>query len=168
MLLHAGINGTTLDWSPDGKWILYHQQERDTGFDLWLLPLDDDRKPVPYLQTPSNEAFGAFSPSGGWIAYQSDESGQNQIYIQTMPSGSAKYQISTAGGTYPHWRRDSKELFYVSTEGKLMAAPMTLGAPVPASSPRELFAGIRRSPVWTVGAFWSTFPLLQKKPRRRP
>jgi Tol biopolymer transport system component len=99
LLLHAGINGTTLDWSPDGKWILYHQQERDTGFDLWLLPLDGDRKPVPYLQTPSNEALGAFSPSGRWIAYQSDESGQNQIYIQTMPSSSAKYQISTAGGT---------------------------------------------------------------------
>jgi Tol biopolymer transport system component len=142
LLLHAGINGTTLDWSPDGKWILYHQQERDTGFDLWLLPLDGDRKPIPYLQTPANEALGAFSPSGRWIAYQSDESGQNQIYIQTMPSGNAKYQISTAGGTYPHWRRDSKELFYVSTEGKLIAVPMTLGAPVPASSPRELFAGV--------------------------
>jgi Tol biopolymer transport system component len=142
LLLHAGINGTTLDWSPDGKWILYHQQERQTGLDLWLLPLDGDRTPVPYLQTPSSEAFGAFSPDGHWVAFQSDETGRNQIYVQTMPSSSAKYQISTAGGTLPQWRRDGKELFYVTTDGTLMAVPMALGAPVRAGAPHALFAGV--------------------------
>ena len=139
LLLHAGVNGVPLDWSPDGKWIVYQQSDQKTALDLWLLPLEGDRKPIPYLQTPFNEANGAFSPDGRWMAYQSNESGQDQIYVQTIPASGAKYQISNAGGVQPTWRRDGKELFYVSTDQKLMAVPIVLGARVEPGTPQALF-----------------------------
>ena len=142
MLLRGGVSATPLDWSPDGKWILYQQTGQNAGIDLWLLPLDGDRKPVLYLQTPFNERAGAFSPDGRWIAYQSNESGQDQIYVQTIPASGAKYQISSAGGTEPRWRRDGKELFYVSPDQKLMAVPMALGARVEPGTPQALFAAV--------------------------
>jgi hypothetical protein len=73
------------------------------------------------------------------MAYQSNESGQFQIYVQTVPLSGAKYQISTSGGTFPRWRRDGKELFYVSADQKLMAVSAKLGATVEAGTPQPLF-----------------------------
>jgi Tol biopolymer transport system component len=144
LLLHAGVNGFPQDWSPDGKWIVYQQTGQKTAADLWLLPLEGDRKPMPYLQTPFNETLARFSPGVAgaprWMAYQSNESGQDQIYVQAIPASGAKYQVSTSGGTQPAWRRDGKELFYFSADLKLMAVPITLGTSVVPGTPQELFA----------------------------
>jgi eukaryotic-like serine/threonine-protein kinase len=139
LLLHAGINGYPQDWSPDGKWIVYQQTGQKTPGDLWLLPLSGDRKPVPYLQTPFVESSAKFSPDGKWMAYQSNESGQFQVYVQTIPASGAKYQISSAGGGLPQWRRDGRELFYISADQKLMAVPVKLGATVEVGTPQPLF-----------------------------
>jgi len=76
------------------------------------------------------------------MAYQSNESGQDQIYVQTIPTSGAIYQISNAGGTVPRWRRDGKELFYISTDQKLMAVPTALGARVEPGTPQALFAAV--------------------------
>jgi serine/threonine protein kinase/Tol biopolymer transport system component len=139
LLLHAGVNGLTLDWSPDGKWIVYQQTGEKTANDLWLLPLEGDHKPVPYLQTPFDEQFARFSPDGKWMAYQSNESGQNQVYVQSVPPSGAKYQISAEGGTAPQWRRDGRELYYVSADQKLTAVPIKLGSTVEPGMPQPLF-----------------------------
>ena len=139
LLLRAGINGIPGDWSPDGKWIVYRRDEPKTGADLWLLPLSGDRKPVSYLQTPYSEVAARFSPDGRWLAYHSNESGSNQIYVQSVPPNGAKYQASSGGGVQPQWRRDGKELFYVSADHKLMAVPIKLGATVEAGAPQALF-----------------------------
>jgi len=139
LLLHSGLNGFPNDWSPDGKWIVYEQTGQKTGSDLWLLPLNGDRKPVIYLQTPFDELNARFSPDGRWMAYQSNESGQIQVYVQTVPVSGAKYQISISGGSSPRWRPDGKELFYVSADRKLMAAPVKLGATIEAGTPQPLF-----------------------------
>jgi serine/threonine protein kinase/Tol biopolymer transport system component len=139
LLLHAGVNGFSEDWSPDGKWIVYAQTGEKTGYDLWLLPLEGDRKPMLYLQTPFDEQSARFSPDGKWMAYQSNESGQNQIYVQAVPLTGAKYQISAAGGTVPRWRRDGKELYYASADQKLMAVPIKLGSTVEPGTPQPLF-----------------------------
>jgi len=139
LLLHAGLNGFPGDWSPDAKWIVYTRTGQNTANDLWLLPLEGDRKPVPYLQTPFDEQLARFSPDGKWMAYQSNESGQNQIYVQSVPPSGAKYQISAAGGTMPRWRRDGKELFYASADQKLMAVPIKLGSTVEPGTPQPLF-----------------------------
>jgi hypothetical protein len=139
LLIHAGINGFPLDWSPDGKWIVYQQTKQKTAFDLWLLPVSGARTPVPYLQNPFDENEARFSPDGRWMAYVSNESGLSQIYVQSVPPSGTKYQISAAGGVAPHWRRDGKELFYVSADQKLMAAPINLGAMVEVGAPQALF-----------------------------
>jgi eukaryotic-like serine/threonine-protein kinase len=139
LLVHAGLNASPDDWSPDGKTIVYQQGGQNTGFDLWLLPLDANRKPVPYLQTQFNEENAQFSPDGKWMAYDSDESGQTQVYIQAVPPNGSKWQVSNAGGLQPTWRRDGKELFYISTDDKLMAAPIKLGSTVAPGTPQFLF-----------------------------
>ncbi len=138
-LLRAAVAGYSEDWSPDGKWLVYQQTSLKTGRDLWLLPLTGERKPIPYLQTPFDETGGKFSPDGKWMAYQSNDSGGFQIYVQTVPLSGAKYQISSSGGTEPQWRRDGKELFYVSADQKLTAVPVKLGATVEAGTPQPLF-----------------------------
>jgi Tol biopolymer transport system component len=143
LLLHAGINGYPTDVSPDGKFIVYQQTDAKTGNDLWLLPLGRDHRPIIYLQTAFNEVNAHFSPglqdSPRWMAYQSDESGRDQIYIQAVPATGAKYQISTAGGTNARWRQDGHELYFLSADRKLMAAHVTLGVSLQIGTPQELF-----------------------------
>jgi len=102
------------DWSPDGRFILYRDQDPKTSWDLWVLPLTGDRKPQSVLRTAFREIQGRFSPDGRWIAYVSDESGTNQVYVQSFPPSGNKWQISTGGGSQPRWRRDGKELFFVA------------------------------------------------------
>ena len=147
-LLRTGVNGFPDDWSPDGKWIIYQQLGQKTGIDLWLLPLNGDRKPIPYLQTSFDEQGAQFSPDGKWMTYDSNESGQRQVYIQAVPPNGSKWQISTSGGENAVWRRDGKELYYVSADLKLMTVPIKLGASVEPGTPQPLFAvGSFRQPL---------------------
>ena len=140
LLLAGGTNDRPSDWSRDGKFVVYESFGGATGTDLWLLPMEGDHKPLPYLQTPFNEGNAQFSPDGRWMAYSSNESGQAQVYVQAIPASGAKWQISPAGGDQPRWRRDGKELFYISADQKLMAVPVKSGAAFEASAPRSLFA----------------------------
>jgi serine/threonine protein kinase len=131
------------DWSRDGKYLLYSQNDSETSLDLWALPLDGDRKPVPVLQSPFLESGGQFSPDGKWVAYHSTESGRIEVYIRAFPSSSGKWQISNRGGAIPRWRADGKELFYVSPDFKMMAVTIRVSAAsVEADTPRELFAAL--------------------------
>jgi Tol biopolymer transport system component len=115
-LLSGGINSRPLDWSPDGRSVVYQEFGRTTGQDLWILPLEGDRKPRPYLATPFDERDAQFSSDGRWMAYASNESGLLQVYVQSIPASGSKFQISSAGGIQPRWRRDGKELFYISAD----------------------------------------------------
>ena len=90
------------------------EQSLETGYDLWVLPLEGERKPVPYLQTQFNEQMGQFSPDGRWVAYTSSESGRGEIYIQPYPADGGKWQVSTDGGRQSRWRADGKELYYLT------------------------------------------------------
>ena len=127
LLLPVGSNATTLDISRDGRLLLYSVTGTNTKDDLWIVPLEGERTPVKYLDGPAEERHGQFSPDGRRIAYSSDESGQFQVYVQTVPVTGDKRQISTQGGSRPRWRKDGKELYYVSADDKLMAVPVTLG-----------------------------------------
>jgi dipeptidyl aminopeptidase/acylaminoacyl peptidase len=128
-LLYAdGLDKSPTSWSPDGKFLLYSTPVRNpkTGADLWILPNPLGKpgasKPYPLLQTPFNERFGLFSPNGKWIAFQSNESGRNEIYATPFPGPGAKRQISAAGGRFPRWRGDGKEVFYLAPDNRLMSA----------------------------------------------
>lgn len=111
-----------------------------TGNDLWVLPLFGERKPIPFLQTRFNEFYGVFSPDGRWVAYTSNESGRTEVYVAAFPGAGGKRQISTAGGTMPRWRRDGREIFYLSPDNTLMAAAVNgQGASFAVASVAALF-----------------------------
>jgi len=112
------------DWSPDGRLLMYTKVSPATLYDLWVLPTSGDRTPVPVLVTPFNESHGQFSPDGKWIAYTSNESGQEEIYVRSMPA-TGSTRVSTSGGSFSRWRADGKELFYRALDGRLMAVPVT-------------------------------------------
>jgi len=99
-----------LSWSPDGKLLAFTEMHPDTGADLWILPRGGE--PYPFVQTRANEPAGAFSPDGRFLAYQSDESGRPEIYIQPFPGPGARVLVSTAGGKEPVWSRSGSELYY--------------------------------------------------------
>ena len=104
LLLNDEFGNTPAGWSPDGHFLLYLSNGRPTGYDLFLLPLSGDRKPVAFLNTKFNEHLGRFSPDGRWIVYYSDESGRFEVYVAPFPGPGGKRQISTTGGNKPRWR----------------------------------------------------------------
>jgi len=128
------------DWSLDGRFIVYQNLSPKTQSDLWVLPLFGDRQPRPFLQTEFNEWQGRLSPDGKWMAYDSDESGEIKVYVRPFSATGGVWQISASGGEQPVWRHDGKELFYVSSEKKLMAVPVEANSPnFRAGAPQELF-----------------------------
>ena len=138
-LLVSDQNKNPADWSPDGRFLLFRTLDAKTGFDLWALPMDGDRKPFPVVQSAFDDRDGQFSPDGRWLAYQSDRSGRSEIYLQPFPGPGDPLQVSTAGGAQVRWRHDGQELFYIALDGRLMAVSTRLvaggsidfGAPVP-------------------------------------
>jgi eukaryotic-like serine/threonine-protein kinase len=121
------------DWSRDGRFIIYQIPGTKTGQDLWIAPQlapseTGDRKPFPYLQTEFDERHGRFSPDGRWVAYSSNESGRDEVYVQSFPASGARFQISAGGGIEPQWRKDGRELFYISEDRTLMAVPVKLAS----------------------------------------
>jgi Tol biopolymer transport system component len=134
--------------SRDGKWLAYTQYESETRADIYLLPLAGDspvspgagRKPQVFLKTPFNERDGKISPDGRWLAYASDETGRDEIYVQTIPPGGGKWQVSVDGGFGPLWAANGKELFYRS-ENKVMVVSYTSAPAFSPSPPQKLFDG---------------------------
>jgi eukaryotic-like serine/threonine-protein kinase len=125
-------------WTPDGSTILY-LEAATKGTELWGVPVAGERKPFPYLQNGFNLTNPQLSPDGRWVAYASNESGRNEIYVQSFPTPSAKAQVSLEGGNQPRWRRDMKELFYTASDRRLMAVPITVGAALTPGPPAVLF-----------------------------
>jgi serine/threonine-protein kinase len=123
--------------SPDGKTLLLSELDPETGFDIVLLPMDGRRRPESFLETPFNEVGAAFSPDGRWIAYVSDESGQNEVYVRAYPEG-GKRLISVGGGTEPVWAPNGRELFYRNQEW-MMAVSLETEPSFEAGKPRPLF-----------------------------
>jgi eukaryotic-like serine/threonine-protein kinase len=127
--------------SPDGRLLAYQRRDPKSGWDLLILPTTGDAKPIPLRVTSFNEINPEFSPDGRFLAYASNESGRNEIYVQSYPGPGRTWQISTAGGTDPHWRRDGKELYYRGLDQKLMAVEIRGGDALEAGIPKALFQG---------------------------
>ena len=131
------------DWSSNGKFLLYMMNSNDVASKaqpgLWLLPLAD-RKSIPFLTTRFTKGRGRFSPDGRWIAYTSDESGRNEIYVKDFSGGGFKLQVSNKGGDFVRWRKDDKELFYLAPDRKLMSVAVRAGfGTLDVSAPNGLF-----------------------------
>jgi eukaryotic-like serine/threonine-protein kinase len=127
------------DWSSDGASIAVSAQGGGTRWDILLRPVAPGAKTVPFAVTPSTEWFARFSPDGRWISYTSQESGRPEVYVRPFPGPGGKYQVSTQGGAHARWRRDGKELFYLTLQGDLMAVNVTAAPAFQVSSPQRLF-----------------------------
>ena len=127
------------DVSRDGRLLAFLNEVASTVWNIWLLPLAGDRKPSPWRQTRFSESSPRFSPDGRWIAYESDESGDPEVYVALTEGSGEKQRISPGGGRRPRWRRDGKELYYLATGNLVMAVPMSLGAEIVAGAPAPLF-----------------------------
>jgi Tol biopolymer transport system component len=128
------------DWSPDGRHVLFQRAGKNTGWDLWVLPLFGDREARPLIQTPSDDGQGQFSPDGRWVAYTSNESGRPEVYVQHFPPTGAQRQVSVAGGMLPKWRGDGRELFFiVPGTGRMMAADVITEENFQSNTPHFLF-----------------------------
>jgi Tol biopolymer transport system component len=130
------------DWSRDGRFLLY-SETLARGADLWVLPLEHEGTPFPFLATEFDETSASFSPDGRWVAYMSNESGRFEIYVRDFAPGRSssrmKYQISSGGGFSPRWRRDGREIYY-RRGTKLYAASVTVsGTELQVSAGRVLF-----------------------------
>jgi serine/threonine protein kinase/Tol biopolymer transport system component len=126
-------------WSPDGRVLLFEQTDPASGSDIWVLPVQGDRTPHPYLATRFSEGDAQFSPDGKWVAYTSDESGRNEVYVQSFPDLRQSLQISTGGGVSPRWAPSGRELYFLSNERRLMAVKITRANPLQVGTPTPLF-----------------------------
>jgi len=108
------------DWSPDGKFLTYIEGAQG-GWAIWMLPLDGERKPFLFHKSQFAEREASFSPDGKWVSYCSNESGDYKVYVVPFPGPGGKWQVSPTGGCGPRWRRDGKEIFYLSSDNKMMA-----------------------------------------------
>ena len=129
------------DWSRDGKHLLYHRLDPETGSDIWYLERgegDGAWQPHPFLNTLSRDQGPSLSPNSRYVAYVSDESGRDEVYVQPFPQGGRKVTVSSSGGTQVRWSRDGKELFYV--EGStLVAVPVSMGPGLSLGTATRLF-----------------------------
>ncbi len=126
--------------SPDGRTLAFTDYGASARGDIWILPLEGERKPKVFLQTPFNEFDPRFSPDGRWLAYTSDESGTNEVYVQSFPGPGGKWQVSAGGGNSPVWAHNGRELFY-RKDDKMMVVPITTRPQFSSASPKFLFAG---------------------------
>jgi dipeptidyl aminopeptidase/acylaminoacyl peptidase len=139
------------DWSPDGKLLLITAQVSDTERTIWALPLDPSRLPSQIVRTAARNDEQHWSPDGRFIAYQSNESGQSEVYVIPFPPDGRRWRISSGGGQEPRWRADGKELYYLSLDYALMSVKTNVGTKtLAASPPSHVFGGRSAEPALMV------------------
>ena len=166
LMFESGENKFPTSWSRDGRFLLFTSENAKTSFDLWALPMEGrtaempgTSKPLPVVQTDYGEFGAKFSPDSRWIAYTSNETGKNEVYLQPFTAStngaspaSGKSIVSSGGGNPPSWRGDGKELYYTSLEGKMMAVEIATNPTTKASIPHALFQMPQNAFPWDVAS----------------
>jgi Tol biopolymer transport system component len=140
LILHNGLEQFASDWSKDGKYILYTR-----GSELWVLTYPELTSSL-FLKSPAIVTGAQFSPNGKWVAYSSNETGRWEVYVTSFPEARGKWQVSVGAGEQPRWRSDGKELFFLSAENRMMAAPVTTETNLDFGTPIALFQTAPRQP----------------------
>jgi serine/threonine protein kinase/Tol biopolymer transport system component len=146
LLLKSSGFASADSWSRDGRFLLYQVVDPKTNWDIWVLPLEGDKKPIPFLVTEFKEHDARFSPDGHWVAYDSNESGNYEIYVRSFAMNSAgtaveagsKWQISEGYGDQPCWRGDGRELYYRAQDGEVMAVEIVTNPKFKPGKPQPL------------------------------
>lgn len=131
---------TPYSCSPDGKYLAFGESNPTTGSDIWILPLSGERKQQSFLGTTFGETLPSFSPDSRWLAYQSNELGRTEIYVQSFPGRNGKLKISVDGGSSSHWAGNGRELFYRSGR-ETLAVDIKTEPILTAGKPMLLFEG---------------------------
>jgi serine/threonine protein kinase len=130
----------SVDWSSDGRYIIEESVDTEkTGYKIWVLPLFGDRKPFQYLNSQFNETDAKLSPDGHWLAFVSDKSKRNQVYVTSFPKPGKDWPISVNGGDRPIWSRNGKELYFISADQKMMVVDLKPGSKFDYGMPKALF-----------------------------
>ena len=116
-------------FTPDGKFLIYDQIGPNTHHDIWVLPMDGSRTPHAYRQTPFDEQNEAISPDGHWLAYTSDETGRTEVYVESFPTPGTRFQVTTTGGGGLVWRKDGKQVYVASPDGRTVLLADVLPGP---------------------------------------
>ncbi|MGH9317802.1 MAG: TolB family protein, partial [Thermoanaerobaculia bacterium] len=139
-LVEGETHSHVSSWSPDGRTLVYTEFDPVSSGDIWALTLGEKVTRRPWLRTPFNERAARFSPDGHWLAYTSNESGRDEVYVQPFPGPGGKWQISVSGGTEPVWSHDGSEIFFRSGR-QVMAVRVAYLGTFSAEGPRVLFEG---------------------------
>lgn len=139
VLLESSARVFPTSWSPDGRFVLYNALDIVNKSDLWVLPLDGERKPYVFFSSPLEDRDAFFSPDGKYIVYISGESGKDEVYVQTFPASADKWLVSTNSGIAPRWSQKGRELIYVQRDGKLMSVPVKADGKFEPGVPQPMF-----------------------------
>jgi serine/threonine-protein kinase len=154
-------------WSPDGKWLAFDDRHPESGQDIWLLPLEGERRARVFLQTRADERAGDFSLDGRWLVYISNESGRFEVYVRPFPGPGGKWQISTDGGSDPRWARNGREIFYRAGD-RMMAVEVDTERSLRLSKPKMLFEGRNWSGGYDVTADGQRFLMIRSEEEPAP
>jgi eukaryotic-like serine/threonine-protein kinase len=152
VLFRSGEAKVPTSWSRDGRFLLYTVADPKTKNDIWVLSMDGDHRRTRLLGTEFSESQAQFSPDSRWIAYTSDASGRNEVYVRGFPEAGEDFVVSRGGGRSPRWRGDGKELDYISLDGKVMAVELAAGRTFQPGTPKPLFQASGTLPEWDVTA----------------
>jgi eukaryotic-like serine/threonine-protein kinase len=142
LLLQQPENEWPLDWSSDGRWLLYQRSDLQASWDLWALPMTGaDRTPIAVATSRFTERMGEFSPDGRWLVYDTNESGRSEIVVQAFPAAGEKLQVSSGGGMSPRWSADGGEIYFLSPDSRMMAVTVSAkGSTLELGAPAVLFS----------------------------
>ena len=140
------------------QFLAFGETNPETDQDIRMLPLDGEPIPETFRATPFLEGFAKFSPDGDWVAYQSDRSGQMEVWVQPYRGEGAAVQVSTGGGVQPRWSLDGRELFF-RRESAVVAVPIDTTGSLTIGEPQVLWQNDRWTPPYTydVAADGETF-----------
>jgi dipeptidyl aminopeptidase/acylaminoacyl peptidase len=142
-LLPGEISLWPSQWSRDGRYIVYFEVRSKNNRDIWVLPTEGNRRPIPFLKTEADEFMGQLSPDSHWMAFTSEKSGRREVYVRPFPPGEGEWHISVAGGRAPRWTRDGTEMVFVDADENMTAVAVkgTFGAKpsFEAGTPMKLF-----------------------------
>jgi Tol biopolymer transport system component len=154
------------DWSPDGTRVVFEDisLSRSARRNLWVVATDGSGKAAPLLSIKFATFDASYSPNGRSIALTSEESGNAEIYLIRADGAASPTRVSTSGGSQPHWRRDGRELYYLSSAGEIIACPIQPDGTTPAAEPRVLFAAGPQAETFDVTADGSRFLVNEREP----
>jgi Tol biopolymer transport system component len=133
------IEGQQPGFTPDGRFLIFVRVDDETQEDLWYVTLDGAPDPKPFLLTDAREIEPHVAPQGGWVAYTSDDTGRQNVYLRSFPDGSTVRRVSVDGGAFPRWSASGRRLYFLEDETRVVEVEIETEPTLRVSEPNPLF-----------------------------